>query len=113
MLSRLRTQFNPKSLLAIAVCGGLACLLSFLLRGYPIGYVVPFMFLLVVIPIAHVWGTLSGFLLAIIAGLSFALMLFPPFGSLTVRDPVDRITLVVFELAALGVAYLSSPTART
>jgi K+-sensing histidine kinase KdpD len=112
MLNRFGTQFNPKSLVAIAVCGSLACLLSFLLRGSPIGYVVPLMFLLVVIPIAHVWGTLSGILAAIIAGLVFALMLFPPFGSLRVHDPVDRITLIVFELAALGVAYLSSPTAR-
>jgi hypothetical protein len=61
MLSnRLWTDFNPKSLLAIALCGGTASLALFLVRGDPIGYVVPLMFLLVVIPIAHVWGTLAG-----------------------------------------------------
>jgi hypothetical protein len=57
MPSRLGTDFNPKSWLAIALCGGTASLSSFLLRGDPSGYVVPLIFLLAVIPIAHVWGT--------------------------------------------------------
>jgi hypothetical protein len=33
---------------------------------------------------------------------AFAVMLFPPFGSFAVRDTVDRITLVAFEVAADG-----------
>ena len=113
MLSRLGTDFSATSLLAIALCGGTASLASFLLRGDPIGYAVPLMFLLVVIPIAQLWGALSGILAAVIAGVAFAVMLFPPFGSLAVRDTVDRITLVAFELAAVGTAYLSSPTFLT
>jgi len=111
--NRLGTEFNPKSLLAIALCGGTASLASFLLRGDPIGYVVPLMFLLVVIPIAHLWGALSGILAAIIAGVAFSVILLPPLGSLAVQNTVDRITLVAFELAAVGVAYLSSPTFLT
>jgi K+-sensing histidine kinase KdpD len=113
MLNRLWTHFNPKSLVAVAFCGGLASLLSLLLRGDPIGYVLPLIFLLVVIPIAHLWGTLSGILAAIIAGVAFAVTLFPPFGSLAVRGTVDRMTLLAFELIAVGIAYLSSPTVRT
>ena len=113
MLSRLGTDLSATSLLAIALCGGTASLASFLLRGDPIRYAVPLMFLLVVIPIAHLWGTLSGILAAVIAGVAFAVMLFPPFGSLAVRDTVDRITLVAFDVVAVGAAYLSSPTFLT
>jgi K+-sensing histidine kinase KdpD len=82
-------------------------------RGDPIGYAVPLMFLLVVIPIAQLWGALSGILAAIIAGMAFAVILFPPFGSVAVQGTMDRITLVAFELAAVGAAYLSSPTFLT
>jgi K+-sensing histidine kinase KdpD len=109
-MPRLWTYFNPKSLVGITLCGGMASLASFLVRGDSIGYVVPFMFLLVVIPIAHLWGTLSGILAATVAGMAFAWILFPPFGSLAVQGTMDRITLITFELAAVGVSHLSSPT---
>ena len=71
------------------------------------------MFLLVLIPIAHFMGLLSGILGAIAAGTVFALDLFPPFGSLAVRDATDRINLILFAIAAIAVSYLSSRILRT
>ena len=108
--SKLRTKFSLKSLAAIAFCGGLASLLSVFLRGDLMGYALPLMFLLVVISIAQVCGVLPAIVTAVIVGVAFAWVLFPPFDSLAVQDTVDQLILVAFELAAVGVACLSSPT---
>jgi hypothetical protein len=42
-----------------------------------------------------------------------AILVDKPFGSLVVRDTVDRIMLAAFELAAVGAEYLASPTFLT
>jgi K+-sensing histidine kinase KdpD len=71
------------------------------------------MFLLVVIPIAHVSGAITGVLASVTAGLAFALVLFRPFGSLHIENLADRLNLAFFAVASVAVACLSSSAFRT
>lgn len=100
---------NLRSLAGICLSAAVAALMSVFLRGSPLGAALPFMFLLVVIPIAHVWGMVPGMLSGGAAGVVFAIILFPPFGSLSVQSGADQLNLVLYGIAALGVAFLSSP----
>jgi hypothetical protein len=91
----------------MALCAGIAGYLCLLLADVSARWVGPLLFLLAVIPIAHLWGTKTGILGAALAGLIFAVFLFPPIGSLAVQNAADRIILISFQLCAFGVAYLS------
>jgi K+-sensing histidine kinase KdpD len=93
----------------MALCAGLAGLPSFFLHDNPIKPVVPLLFLLVVIPIAHLLGTLAAFMGATVASFIFVFFLFPPFGSLAVREMNDRILLISFQVVATGLSYLAAP----
>ena len=109
MRARLGEPISWKPVAGIVFCGALAAAMSLLVRGSSIGPALPFMFLLVVIPIAHVWGMLSGIFAAIAAGFSFAVILFPPFGSPFVHNGSDQLNLAFFGVAAVGAARLSAP----
>lgn len=100
-------RFRLKPLVAIALCAGIAGYLCLLLTDVSARWIGPLLFLLAVIPIAHFWGTKTGILGAALAGLIFAVFLFPPIGSLAVQNAADRIILISFQLCAIGVAYLS------
>jgi hypothetical protein len=101
-------------LVAIILCAGIAGFLCLLLSDVPAHWIAPLLFLLATIPIAHLWGTKAGIFGAAVANLIFAVFLFPPIGSLAVREGTDRIILISFQLCAIGVAYLSrvEPTCR-
>jgi len=102
-------KFNPKALMGVVVYAVLAGVFSYFLHGEQIRSVIPWLFLLLVIPITHLCGRLSAVLGATVATLIFAFFLFPPFGSPAVQDTTDRIILASFQLGALVVAYLCSP----
>jgi hypothetical protein len=94
-------------LVGITLCAGIAGFLCLLLSDVSTHWVAPLLFLLATIPIAHFWGTKAGIFGAAVANLIFAVFLFPPIGSLAVREGTDRLILISFQLCAIGVAYLS------
>jgi K+-sensing histidine kinase KdpD len=87
--------------------GGLAVGLCMYLRSFTEKPIVTALLLLVIIFIAHVFGRLSALLTAIACGLVFAVVLFPPYGSIAIREIEDQLLLLLFEALAVGGAYLS------
>ena len=97
-----------KSLFGIAACAGTAVLLTIFLKdGEDIRPAAPAICLQAVIFASVYWGRLSGIIGSITASLTFAIFLFPPTGSLVIRDPTERVMLTLFQLAALGVFFIS------
>ena len=104
---RARTRSKSESLLVIMVCGGLAIALSFYFHESSVKPAAPAVFLLLIIPVAHVWGRPAGLFVALVGGLVFAAFLFGPYGSVAVRNAADRIVLLLFALSAIAVVCLS------
>lgn len=103
-------RITLKKLAGTAVCAGTALSLTLFLRdGATIRLAAPVICIQVVIITALFSGRLSALIGAIIAGMTFALWLYPPYGHLWIHDPAERVTLTLFELAALGVVRLSPP----
>jgi K+-sensing histidine kinase KdpD len=98
-----------KSLLGVAFCAGTALLLSIFLNdsSADIRLAAPAICLQAVIVTSLYWGRLPGFVGAVTASLTFAIWLFPPIGSLAVHNPRDRMMLILFQLSALGVVWMS------
>lgn len=95
-------------LAGVSVCAVTAVVLTFFLRdGGSIRLAAPALSLQVVIVTALCWGRLPALIGAVIAGMAFALWLYPPYGSIWVHDPFERVVLTVFQLAALCVTRLS------
>ena len=106
----LQVRITIKTLAGIAVCAATALSLTMFLRdGTTIRLAAPAICIQAVIITALFWGRTSAFIGAIIAGVTFALWLYPPYGHLWVRDPAERVTLTLFELAALCVVRLTPP----
>src|SRR5437870_2189369 len=95
--------------MGVVVYAVLAGVFAYFLHGEQIRSVMPWLFLLLVIPITHLCGRLSAVSGATLATLIFAFFLFPPLGSPVVHDTADRITLISFQVGAIVVAYLCSP----
>lgn len=98
----------------IAVCGVTALLLTFLLRGDgTISLAAPVLCIQVVIVSALYLGRVPALIGAVIAGLTFALWLYPPYGSLWIDDPAERVVLTLFQLTSLGVTRISPRKLRS
>ena len=108
-MSRRNMWFPQNSLMGVGLCAALAGLISLLLHNDPVRSIVPLMFLLVLIPVAHLWGASSCIIGACAATIIFACFLYPPIGSLWVQDTADRIILTTCHFIAIPVAYLSAP----
>jgi K+-sensing histidine kinase KdpD len=99
-----------KNIAGTAVCAATALSLTLFLRdGTTIRLAAPVICIQVIIITALFSGRLSALIGAILAGVTFALLLYPPYGHLWIHDPAERITLTLFELAALCVVRLSPP----
>jgi K+-sensing histidine kinase KdpD len=81
--------------------------MSVLYRDFAVKAAVPLIFLIVLIPVAQLSGRMASLAVATIAGFIFAACLFKPYGSLAIRSTADRIELLVFGVAALGVIHFS------
>jgi K+-sensing histidine kinase KdpD len=112
MLRRILVLLNPTSLLTTVLCGGLALGMSMLCRGHAVGGAVPVIFLLALVPVTVIAGRMASLLAAIVASFIFAVFLFEPYGSLAIRSAVDRLELLCFGLAAIGMLYFSPSTRR-
>ena len=98
----------------IAVCGVSALLLTFFLRGGDsIRLAAPVLCIQVVIVSALYLGRVPALIGAVIAGMTFALWLYPPYGSLWIHDPAERVVLTLFQLTSLGVTQISPPKRRS
>jgi hypothetical protein len=102
---------KTKSFAGIAFCVCSAVLLSFLLNDDPeIRLVAPLINLFVVIATSFLWGRMAAIVGGSAASLTFAALLFPPLGSIRVSDPSERTTLILFQLFAIGLSFLSPPS---
>lgn len=107
MLSRMRRLVSPASLLVTVLCAAVAFGMSVLYRDYAVKAAVPLIFLIALVPVVHLCGRMASLVVAIIAGFIFAACLFEPYGSLAIRGAADRIEMLVFGVAALGVIHFS------
>ncbi len=97
-----------RCLTGIAVCALPAAMLCFFLRdGATLRLVAPILCLQVVIVAALHLGRWPAVMGAVIAGFTFALLLYPPYGSLWIHDPAERVVLTLFQLIAVIVAWIS------
>jgi hypothetical protein len=87
--------------------------MSMVCRDYAVKAAVPLVFLLALVPAAHISGRMAGLACAIIASFIFSVWLFEPYGSVVIRSTVDRIELLCFGLAALGVFCFSPDPTKT
>ncbi len=110
-LDRSRAVRIPlKNIAGTVVCAGTALSLTLFLRdGATIRLAAPAICIQAVIITALFWGRTSALIGAIIAGFTFALWLYPPYGHLWIHDPGERVMLTVFEIAALCVVFLTPP----
>jgi K+-sensing histidine kinase KdpD len=111
MLSRMRALLGPTSLLTIVLCAGVALVMSALYRDHAVKAAVPVIFLLALVPAAHIAGRMASLVVTIVAGFIFAACLFEPYGSLAIRSAVDQLELLCVGFAAIGMVYFS-PTPR-
>jgi K+-sensing histidine kinase KdpD len=103
----MRPLFHPQSLLAIALCAGAAFVLSVLCRNFAMKAAVPVTFLLALVPVALLAGRTASLAVTLAATCIFAVFLFEPYGSLSIRNGVDQIDLLCFALAAIGMVRFS------
>jgi K+-sensing histidine kinase KdpD len=89
------------------LCAGMAFALSMLSRDYAVRAAVPLTFLLTLVPVSLIAGRMTSVVVALVTSFIFAAYLFKPYGSLAISSVVERIELVCFGLAAIGVAYFS------
>ncbi len=96
------------AVLGAGFCAGVAALLcAFTNDGWEFRLSAPIICLQSIILASLFWGRLSGLAGGILAGLTFAIWLFPPVGRLAVDNPMDRMMLLFFGLGALVIVLLS------
>lgn len=102
-----------KFIAGMAVCPAAAVFLTFYLRGGDtIKLAAPAICLQIVIVTALFLGRVPAMIGAVLAGFTFALLLYPPYGSLWIHDPTERIVITLFQLVALIVALVSPRKSR-
>lgn len=112
MSREIHRHLKPSDWLAILACAALATILSLFFRGYELRFAVPVMFLLVIITLAQLLNRLATILIAGLACMIFALVLFEPYGSLAIQNAADRLALSVFALSAFAAISLSPQPVR-
>jgi K+-sensing histidine kinase KdpD len=92
--------------LGLLLCGTTASMTSFVFRDHAFKASLPLVFLAVVTVVALRFGSLAGVLGSCSAAVIFALLLFPPIGSLEVRDLHQRSNLGWFLVAGISISFL-------
>lgn len=107
-------RITLRSMAGIAVCTLAAVVLTVLLKdGGTMSLAAPVICIQVVIITALWLGRWPALIGAVIAGLMFKIWLYPPFDSLWIHDPAQRIVLTIFQLTAVAVAVISPRKARS
>ena len=76
-------------------------------NGWEFRVAAPMLCLQAVIVVSLFWGRIPGIVGAVSAGTIFYIWLFPPVGTLIIENPSDRVILLLFQLAGLGIVFLS------
>jgi two-component system sensor histidine kinase KdpD len=101
----------PKYLLAgLGVIAITAILIP--LRAHVNSTTVGFAFLLAVLFVAIIWGSLPALFASVLAMLSFNFFFLPPFHTFTIADPQNWVALTAFFITALAVGQLSARARR-
>jgi K+-sensing histidine kinase KdpD len=97
---------NVTSLIGVVVCAWAAAMLSFFFRGFSSRYLIPLMFLVVILLVAMRCGVLAGVLGSVIGALIFAFYLYQPIGSVAVENKAARANIAWMLLGGLAFSYL-------
>src|ERR1700704_3600979 len=79
-----------------------------LLEGDPAGSTVAALYLFAVLPVAVVWGTAFGVMVAVASTAAYDFLFVPPRYSLEVADPRDWLRMAAFVAAAVVVSELAA-----
>jgi|SRR6516164_6922335 K+-sensing histidine kinase KdpD len=94
--------------LGIGICVGVAVLLCRLLSDSADSrFIAPALALQAVIVAALSFGRISALIGSVAASLIFILFLFPPLGSMVIRDRVEMTMLLLFQAASIVIAVIS------
>jgi K+-sensing histidine kinase KdpD len=96
------------SVTAVAAVSGLIALLD--PRVPALGLLV--LYILVVLPVAVVWGTALAAVASILSAVVFAYLFLPPFGSVRVADWRELVAMAVFLVTAVMVGELAARSRR-
>lgn len=107
MCGRMRGLLSPKFLLVTVLCTGIAFGMSMFCRGHAVGGAVPVAFLLALVTVTFIAGRMASLVVVLVASFIFAVCLFEPYGSLAIHSAVDRIELLCFVVAAIGMVRFS------
>ena len=109
MLMNEHMRKTLKSILGVFLCTCTAILLSALLIDGPgTRFAGPVICLQCVILTSLFFGRLAGLIGSVMAGLTFALCLFPPLGSLAIGSQADLVALMLFQCTAAVAVLLST-----
>ena len=97
-----------KWVFASLVCGIAALLLSWVFKSSTNRALVPLVCLVLIVIVAIRYGARSGIIGSILATIVFSSSLFPPLGSLRIRDQTERANIVWMLLGGISLSYLLS-----
>jgi len=97
-----------KWVFASLVCGIAALLLSWVFKSSTNRALVPLVCLVLIVIVAIRYGARSGIIGSILATIVFSSALFPPLGSLRIRDQTERANVVWMLLGGISLSYLLS-----
>jgi len=104
-------RIKLKSFSGIAVSVSAAVVLSLVLHDdADIRLVAPLVYLFVVIATSFFWGRAAAIVGSAAGSLTFCILLFPPLGSIRISDPHERTILFLFQVSAIGLAFLAPPS---
>ena len=92
------------------LCAAAAWTVSAVSHGHSWEQWAPLLFVLVLLVIAGVFGALAGILGTILSAIIFAILLFPPLGSIHVGNDAARANLAWMSLVGISYAFLFAPS---
>lgn len=102
----LRFLYTLDALIGTILIACLAIFASAMLYGSSIKFVLPLLFVAIVLAVAHRFGTITGVLGTVIAAVIFAACLFSPYGNLHVANPKARESLNWMLLGGISLSFL-------
>jgi K+-sensing histidine kinase KdpD len=105
-----RSRWSIYLTAALAVIAITAILIP--LRAHVNSTTVGFAFLLAVLFVAIIWGSIPALFASVLAMLSFNFFFLPPFHTFTIADPQNWVALAAFFITALAVGQLSARAKR-
>jgi K+-sensing histidine kinase KdpD len=112
MSSPIRLRRHPafRAVLGVSLSSAVAAVLSFLIRDHAdAGNWLPILFVVVVLIVAELFGSVAGILSSLVAAVVFARWLYAPHGDLAVQSVAARASLGWMILAGTSLSFLLAP----